>query len=237
MDILRKLEKVVENKEYYTDVMTAQDLIKKLKSKLHELDSKSRFFDARFVRLGEDFDDGVVIIKFANALHTDDHNYIMKEAPTKLVIAIEGFNGKGKVNGHIRSNLLFFERMKNIEEGRGVFTDEHEKHKVNKEGTICEVAKHIVEYFKDNMNTFTDYSAKFQKRTEESQKLHEDAVAAPVTGTVSTPTDTGTQQDNPVPPGTDGRNQTTMSGIARRKRRLGVDKLEDGFKRAFKKKK
>jgi len=217
MDILKRLEKVMESTtETPLYLRTAKDLVKKLKHTISHHDSPSRFFDARLHRLPDEFDESVLIIKFACALKNDDHKTIMKEAPTKFMIAVHGFDRKGIPNGHNKCELISFNRLKNIDEGRGEFNEVHEKHKVTKEGTLEEVGKHLIKYIKENIKKFTDMTSVFRKQNEKLEEVKEDAGA----GTASNSVAGGTQSDVPAET-SDGIDQDSMTGISRFKSRWG----------------
>ena len=231
MDITQKIQQFFEQKEEddFENMDTAQEFIKKIKESIFKKDSTRRFFHIEFYPVGDNYDEGMVIMKFASAMSNDDHNTIMKEAPTKLMISVEGFNRKGKVNGNIKADLFMFQRMKGVDEGRGVFSEIHEKHKVDKTGTLKEIAKHLIGYFNDNLSKFTDMSPKFTKRSDKSEEIKETGIAVgagAVAGTMSSPEGTGTQIQGPDA-GAEEPNQDTMVGIARFKRKLGCNCKND----------
>ena len=222
-DLLQKLEDTIKRKERGgVEAMNAKEFVESLKDFVDHKDSKSRFFSARFHRLGDDFDDGVVIIKFASAKKKDTHNDIMKGAKTKFIISIDGFDGIGRCKGNGKCRLNMFSRLNRNGERR----EWDEKKNVNIDGTHSEILRHLLSYFDKNLVKFTDSSIKYIKG-EEVEKLKEDggAVATgPVAGTTSSGGNVGTQ--GPPDGSTDTADkvidQDKAQGISRFKRPLST---------------
>jgi hypothetical protein len=208
-DLLKKLEDTIKRKEFNSiEAINAKEFIKALNDFVEHKDSKKRFFSARFHRLGDDHDDGMVIIKFASGKKNQTHSEIMKNAKTKFVIAIDGFDRKGKCKGNGRCKLQYFSKLNRNGERREWDELKH----VNKDGTHSEILRHLLSYFDKNLINFTDSSIKFVRGTE-TEQFHE-------TGVVSTAVNVGTQSDTISTDNADSVDQNSASGISRFKQKL-----------------
>jgi hypothetical protein len=228
-DLLKRIEDTISRKEINgVSAMSSAEFIKALEDFISHKDSKSRFFSARFHPVGEDHDAGMVIIKFASGKKNQPHNEIMKNAKTKFVIAIDGFDRQGKCSGNGRCKLQYFSKLNPNGERREWDELKH----VNTEGTHSEILKHLLNYFDKNLLGFTDSAIRY-KKGEETEQFHENGVSGG--GVVSSATNVGSQSDTINTDNADGIDQTTASGISRVKTKLFGDNIERRKKKTNKK--
>lgn len=205
-DILKKLEQTIKKKSLSdVNAIHAKDFVNVFKDFMSQKDSKSRFFSVNFQPVGDEHDDGIILLKFASARKSDNHNEIMKNAKTKFIISIDGFDRKGKCKGNGKCRLVLFHKNNRNGERR----EWEESNKVDTEGTHSEILRHLLSYFDANLVRFTDSAIKFVKG-EDTEEFHEDVCA---TGTVSSPVTVGIGETigNKI----DLVSQEDMKGIAR----------------------
>jgi hypothetical protein len=183
-DILKKLEDTIKKKELGgKEALNAKEFVEALEDFVSHKDSKSRLFSARFHPL-DGHDEGVVILKFASAKKKDKHNDIMKNAKTKFIISVDGFDNIGRCKGNGKCRLNLFHKMNRNGERR----EWDEKKHVNTDGTHSEILRHLLGYLDKNLVGFTDSAIRYIKG-EETENMIENAPVAPPS---SAPVESGT---------------------------------------------